>query len=312
MQTVSREQIFKDPLNKAIISTLAFFDIYHLPLTAKRVWELLYKHKATSNQVAERLIQLSKLGVIIAKNEMYGLREWDENEFNINQKEINDRWKKVNKYFWLLSSLPFIETICVINSVAMGNAGHESDIDFFVIVKPKCLYFVRSIVIVLLRLLRVYKTRNKHKGQFCLGFYAVPQRMALKELLLPGEDPYMAFWTGTLIPITGWRMYQNFIRQNLWVYSYLPNFDERLRREKYESFAPNKLLKKIFEIIFILPAIVLEPPLRAIHIRHTYKLPENHWPTSSTIADEGMLKLHALDPRRDLRRQFNGNLARFS
>jgi hypothetical protein len=46
--------------------------------------------------------------------------------------------------------------------------------------------------------------------------------------------------------------------------------------------------------------------LRKIHIRHTFRLPENHWKTSSTIANKDMLKLHALDPRKDLRDSFWG------
>jgi hypothetical protein len=57
--------------------------------------------------------------------------------------------------------------------------------------------------------------------------------------------------------------------------------------------------------------MILEPLLRRVHIRHTFKLPENHWKTSSTIADRKMLKLHALDPRKDLRNRFWHTLSRY-
>jgi hypothetical protein len=84
------------------------------------------------------------------------------------------------------------------------------------------------------------------------------------------------------------------------------------RLEMYRKLVPSISLKKLAITLSWLPAIILEPALRRIHIRHTFNLPENNWKTSSTIANEHMLKLHALDPRKDLRRHFYHLLQKYN
>jgi predicted nucleotidyltransferase len=293
---------------KAIISTLSFFHIYRLPLSARRVWELLYRQEATFDDVQRNLEQLHRMGLIDFHHGLYAIDDWDQDAYETNLLEIKHRWRKVQKYYWLLSAIPFIENLSVINSVAMGNADHESDIDFFVVAKPNRLYFVRTVIIVLFKLLGVYKTRDKVNEQFCFGFYISSSNVNIKPLLLEGEDPYMAFWTGTIIPIAGEKSYCHFIKENKWIYSNLPNFRPEQRLEKVRELKPSRKLKKFLTFVGFIPAIVLEPLLRRYHIRHTFKLQENHWATSSTIANKNMLKLHALDPRKDLRRSWEETL----
>ena len=300
-------QILAKNLNenqKAILSTLSFFHIYKLPLNAERIWQLLYCRQATLDEVKKELLNLSNKGIICENGGLYSLDHFDTWKYHANQLEIKERWEKVKKYYWLLSCLPFVEEISVINSVAMGNADAESDIDFFVITRPKRLYFVRTMVIVIFKLLGVYKTRTKINKRFCFGFYMTTDQLSIKNLLLSEQDPYMAFWLGTMIPIVGHNVYEKFIKENRWIYYYLPNFNLFKRLSLTKDFKPKPRLKFLLSALAYFPAIILESILRRIHIRHTFKLPENHWKTSSTIANKQMLKLHALDPRLDLRAKF--------
>jgi hypothetical protein len=296
-------------LSEAILSTLSFFHIYKLPISAKRVWELLYKQTATLAEVELELTELVRAGSIAKKNDLYALTDWDQKIYEKNQEEIVRRWHKVKKYYWLLSIIPYIEHVSVINSVAMGNADSESDIDFFVITKPNRLYYVRTIIILVFKLLGVYKNRKSVNERFCFGFYITTNNLSLRELLLPGDDPYMVFWLSTIVPIIGERVYQKFIKENRWIFSYVPNFRLEQRLDQIKAFKSHNKLKRFIEIFAYPKAVVSEPLLRWYHIRHTFKLPENHWVTSTTIANKQMLKLHALDPREDLRQQFNKNIA---
>lgn len=307
------KQIVKSPLTQGILSTLAFFGIYKLPISANRLWELLYKAQATKEDLQLELDRLVQLNVIVFKNGMYALEPWDEKRLKDNQVEIDKRWTRVKKYYWLLSALPFVEHVSVINSVAMGNADSESDIDFFVITKPNRIYFVRSMIIVLFKLLGVYKSRDKVNLQFCFGFYISSNRLSIKDLLLPGgDDPYLVFWLATITPIYSLKFYEKFMKENRWVYSYFPNFKPMQRLEMYRKLTPSTGLNRLLTAVCWLPAILLESLLRRIHIRHTFNLPENNWKTSSTIANKYMLKLHALDPRKDLRRQFYQILQKYN
>lgn len=293
---------------EGILSTLAFFDIYRLPLSAERIWQLLYKAQATLSEVERELKFLCRAGLIVHRDGMYALQAWDQRRFQSNQDEIGKRWARVERYRKILTLLPFVESIAVINSMAMGNADSESDIDFFVITQPRRLYFVRTLVILLFKLLGIYKTREKTNLQFCFGFYLSSDRLSLKWLVLPEEDPYLVFWMATILPLFGQTAYERFIKENKWLYVWFPNFRTLQRLQKVSEMGGWRRLKKFAEKCLLIPAIVLEPLLRFVHIRHTYKLPENSWPTSSTVANEWVVKLHALDPRKDLRRKFRENL----
>jgi hypothetical protein len=300
-----------EKVTDGILATLAFFYLYKLPVDLQKVWELLYRTSATRAEVERELSRLAALEVIVSKSGLYALEDWDETAYMGNQMEIDKRWAKVKKHYWLLSSIPFVEHVAVINSVAMGNADSESDIDFFVITRPSRLYFVRTWVILLFKLMGVYKNRRMTNERFCFGFYISSDALSIKDLLLPGEDPYLTFWLGTIIPITGERTYEKFMKENRWIYSWLPNFKTAYRLNAVRDLRPWSGLKKTLQAVFALPAILAEPILRRIHIRHTFKLPENHWKTSSTIANRRMLKLHALDPRRDLRQRFQETLNKY-
>jgi hypothetical protein len=294
----------------AVIATLAFFSLYDLPLHVESVHQLLYKCRATLPEVSEALKNLVYLRQVVQKGNLYALSDWDESARTTSKIEIEKRWRKVDRYFGILSIVPFISHVSIINSLAFDNAHMESDIDFFVVTRPHRLYFVRSIIIVIFRLLGVYKTRTKIHQQFCFGFYVTTKQQELGNVLLDQEDPLFAFWFASFAPLLNQTGYEQLVSANRWVYDYFPNFDFH-RREVYIKKRSQVLaaIKYFLEIVLFIPAAILEPLLRSIHIRHTFNLPENHWPTATTIANDHMLKLHALDPRKEIRERFHQAIA---
>jgi len=291
---------------KAILATLAFFSLYDLPLNLHTIQQLLYKTRASFDEVRSEVEKLTQSGKIIAHDGLYALKTWNDSAYLSNKTEISKRWRKVGKYFWLLSVIPFIDQLSIINSLAFGNAHQESDIDFFVVTKPNRLYFVRSLIIVLFRMLGVYKTREFVNERFCFGFYVTSKNPSLAGVLIEGEDPLFAFWFASFAPLLDRKAYRSLVEANNWIYEYFPNFDYVTRLTYIQE--PGIILRSIkflLEILLFIPAMILEPLLRYIHIRHTFNLPENHWETSTTVANKSMLKLHALDPRKDIREQFH-------
>jgi hypothetical protein len=127
-------------------------------------------------------------------------------------------------------------------------------------------------------------------------------------VLIEDEDPLFAFWFASFAPlinISGYRL----VAPILGFTVTFPNFDLTARLTYIKQKNPFlRILKGLFEIILTIPAILLEPLVRSIHIRHTFNLPENNWATSTTIANDHMLKLHALDPRKDIKTRFYGVL----
>lgn len=293
-------------LAQAVISTLAFFALYEVPLSAKRVHELLLGYKTTLAEVERALSALAQSNKIIQSNNLFSTKPWNASVYNANQLELTKKWAKVDRYFGWLAMLPFVRGLSVINSLALGTADADSDIDFFVVTENNRLYFVRSVIIVLFRLLGVYKTRQKIKDKFCFGFFVTKDNLALQHLLLKPEDPYFVFWLANLRPILGAKYFNHLMRDNLWLRDYFPNFEPQSRLvtvKKPSLFI--QLIKFTLEVILWIPATLAEPILRRIHINHTFKLAENNTANSTTIANDHMLKLHGYDVRADIATQYS-------
>lgn len=298
LQTKTEEE---QKLAQAIISTLAFFSLYDLPLSPMRVHELLLGVKATLPEVDLMLMYLAEHNQIVREGNLFGLKKWNSAVYHSNQLELTKKWQKIDKYFHWLAILPFVRQISIINSLALGTADSDSDIDFFVVTKSNRLYFVRSIIIVLFRIMGVYKTRQRIKDRFCFGFFVSEKNQNLHSLLLQPEDPYLVFWQANLRPILNAKQYQRFMRDNSWVKTYFPNFDPNQRLNTIvEPGLLSKAIKLALELLLWLPARLAEPLLARIHIGHTFKLSENNTADSSTIATRDMLKLHGYDVRAEV------------
>ncbi len=291
-------------INKAVLSTLSFFNLFSVPLTAEQVFLYLYKQSAGLSQVKDALIFLASQNKIFSKNEMYALTPWADGLPEQRSREYEKRIKKVKKFLWLLALVPFVREMSLINSMAMGNVKEESDIDLFVITAPNFVYFARTIIFLIFRLLGAYKTKNKIKERFCFGFYVSASDLDLQKILIKPEDPYTAFWLASMQPLFGKKNYVKLVCSNPWVFEYLPNFTPTPHFYGLVHQPMSLYLKPLLEVVFFLPALLLEPVLRKIHITHTFNLPENHWATATTIANKYMLKLHALDPRSKIRAGF--------
>ncbi len=284
-------------LNKEIFSTLAFFALYELPLTLQRVHELLGQ-SAAEEDVQQTVAKLVEENKIYQAGGLYSLTPWKASDYRDKQVEISKKWKKIDRYYNWLAVLPFARMVAVINSLSLGTADADSDIDFFIVTKNRRMYFVRSLIIVLFRLLGVYKTRQKIKDRFCFGFFVTQDGLELEHLLIKPHDPYFMYWLASMQPIVGGQQYELLIQANKWLTNSFPNFKPEQRLKNAED--PNVLIKSIkfiLEILLIIPVLIVEPMLERIHIKHTFKLAENNTITSTTVANSKMLKLHASDVR---------------
>jgi hypothetical protein len=300
-----------EALKSAIIATLAFFALYELPITPKRLHELLLNFSAGLEEVETLLEVLVQDGKIIRAGNLYSINPWNPLSLNVRQTEITKKWNKIDRYFNWLAGLPYVRLVSVINSLAMGTADADSDIDFFVVTENNRLYFVRSLIIVLFRLLGVYKTRQKIKDKFCFGFFVTKDNLNLENLLLAPADPYFLFWLANMRPIVGGQQYWQLMQENSWLSDDFPNFKsmQRLSSVKSPSFFITSL-KLLLEILLWIPSAIIEPILQKIHINHTFKLAENNTVTSSTIANAKMLKLHGHDVRAEIAQAYERLLRR--
>lgn len=290
-------------VEKAILQTFAFFDIFKRPLTLDEVWRFLYKIRASKLQVLFGLKNLQKKKIILEKNNYYFLAD-SKNSFKVfmnNQPIQKKNWRKVNWVIKILQYAPFVKNISIINSLAFGASNKDSDIDIMLIAKKNRLWTTRAFVIFLLEVIGQNKNRWYQAGKFCLGFAFDEEKLDLTGLLFK-EDIYFPFWLATLQPVFDRSVYQDFIGQNQWLCHNLPNWSPdkiksaQTKLSAIERFLSGRLGDK------------LERWLKKIQIKRVWSDPKNIRTTQgAVIADTHMLKMHPYDKRLKYQNQWLTN-----
>lgn len=219
-------------LEKSILSTIAYFDIFDFPLTAMEVWKwLLVEDKITvSHSFSELQSVLKSPGpakYLDQKNGFYFLKQRDHilDQRLANYKVAERKFKKAIRFIKTLRHIPFIKMVAVCNSLAFSNAGDYSDIDFFIITQKKRIFLARFWANLLPKLFGARPTRADTQDKLCLTFFVAEDKLNIADLQCSSFDIYLAYWIIQVLPIyNSGHTYENFIEANAWVSSHFPNF----------------------------------------------------------------------------------------
>src|SRR5579872_743529 len=120
-------------INKALIKTLLYSNLFHFPLTAEEIWKFLLSEKEYPYREIEKYLKLEKNN-IEEKNGLYFLKGYQAIvSLRKNRQEIgNKKIQKAHKIIQLLSLIPTILLIGISGSVAVKNADQGDDIDLFI------------------------------------------------------------------------------------------------------------------------------------------------------------------------------------
>lgn len=279
-------------IEKAILRTLAFFDIFKRPLTLEELWQNLYQLQASKIQVLLALRDLQKKRVVAKNNPYYCLAQNQQSfkVFEDNRQLRIANWQKVDRVIKILKFVPFIKNISVINSLSFNASGKDSDIDILIMTAKNRLWTARAFAVMILELLGQNKNQWHQAGKFCLGFAFSQEQLNLKHLQLR-NDIYFTYWLAMLKPVWDRKIYQKFILENGWIFQKLPNWQEK----ETESYPEKKsIFEKILSGKF---GTKLEKFLGELQINKIWRSKENHRPGASVVADFKMMKLHAYDRR---------------
>ena len=126
--------------------------------------------------------------------------------------------------------IPFVETVFLANSLSFNACKENSDIDLFIITKPKHLRTARLLTSLVMAIIGIKRNSKTSAKKFCLSFFITSDLKSLQSLLLNEQDIYLPYRIAHLVPFydqneksdfsSNW---QNFYQQNLRVKEYLPN-----------------------------------------------------------------------------------------
>lgn len=322
-------------IQKAIIKTVAYFDMFDYPLTDFEVWKFLHANAETHCNASLREIKNVLKGVlsgstaskaveplIETKNGFYFLKG-RENIIRIRLERYNfmDRKMKhalrVAKIYRLI---PWVKMIAVANVIGAHNLKDESDIDFFIISEKGRVWLTRFFTAGFAKVLGLRPSERNARDKICLNFYVSEEAMDLEKFMLnntvgteyysvpkKNNDIYFIYWLANLIPIYEKdEMYKKFIQANGWLKNYLPNWQPVLAsgRRRVKS-GENKVYDAMINLIFG----HLEKILKNIQLKLMPKeIKELANKDSRVVINDNILKLHVKDRREEYRNKWEDKI----
>jgi len=234
-------------MEKAILRTLIYADLFDFPLTGEELWQrLIWEGKSSSAQPSEEefetcLRKLNRTEKIERQKSFYFLSgrgrivESRKKHLDYSQKKL----KKAVAASRFLKLIPLVRLVAVTGSVASENAKHGDDIDLFLITSAGRIWTTRFLVTLLVSLLGVRRRpgQKKFKDKICLNLYLDEGHLGIfkKE-----QDLFLAYEIYQLKVL--WQRgetYQKFLSANTWIKKLLPNgFDKKLF--KFKEDHPNR------------------------------------------------------------------------
>ncbi len=217
----------KQPLKKAVLQTLAYFDLSAYPLTATEIKNWLYRYEvADFSFLLATLEEMKNQNQIEEKYGYFFLPNRIETVENRRRSLVTSelKLKKARRAVKFIRSVPFLQAVFVCNTVAAGTAEINSDIDFFIVAKHGRVWLVRFFTNLILRILHLRTYGDKNRDKICLSFFVGDNNLNLEKLKACDNDIHFAYWTTQMVPIFDpdncWKI---FLSANYWLKDYFPN-----------------------------------------------------------------------------------------
>lgn len=230
-------------LAERINSTLRFFDLQQLPLTANEIYKFLitdtsslkaklndrYELDGSELSVASSLhfdTILTQLKILTHEKKV----SYSKGFYCLPGREslIEDRLggymnglkreRLISRYVSFARHIPFVRSIALLGSQALGQQKANSDIDLFVITDPKFLGTTRFLLTCYFQILGLRRHGKRTANRFCLNHYLAGPRALMEDRNLYTALEYVKFR-----PLVYENVFQDFLSQNQWAYVFFPH-----------------------------------------------------------------------------------------
>ncbi len=224
-------------MTKDLIKTILYFDIFSYPLTGE---ELLFYNGLHGDEARQALDELNNLvdsGILGYSRGFYHYRAKPAMiDRRIKGNMLAEkRMDAARKYSGIIASFPFVEAVMLSGSIAKGYMGKNDDIDYFIVTKPRRLWFVRSMLVLFKKIF----LRNSYRN-FCINYFVDTNHLAINE-----KNRFTATEVAFLLPMFNNDIYGRMMGENPWIKDYYPIPVHR----RLPPINKKRPLKKLFERI---------------------------------------------------------------
>ena len=226
-------------LKRHILATIAYFDLFHYPLTMDEIY-LYLPVKCCEGEFEYTLRGLVIDRMVYHFDKFYTLK----NEYFLVERRLKGNARATRmigtakKVSNLLVRFPFVKGIAISGSLSKNFADEDSDIDLFIITAKNKLWIARTLMHCFKKL--TFLVKREH--YFCMNYYIDEEELQIRE-----KNIFTAIEIATLMPLHGDTTFEYFYAANNWMRSYVPNKYMRLSTAKPLK---RSWLKRAFEWIF--------------------------------------------------------------
>lgn len=199
-------------IERSILRTLLYFDIFNHPLTEQEL-HLFLDTQVTA--LAPSIQSLTEKNLLFNTDFYYTLHP---NQQTITRRKRGSaladvKLKTAQRFSRLISWFPFVRAIMLSGSISKGYMDEKSDIDYFIVTKPGRLWLVRTSMAFFRRIFLF----NSHKN-FCTNYFVDEAALEIEE-----KNIFTAVEIVTLKPMFGSDVIHRFQKANEWCSNYFPN-----------------------------------------------------------------------------------------
>lgn len=213
-------------MEKAILKTLIYADIFYYPMKTYEIHKWLIGKKVSLREVEEGLKRLIKKRKIESKNGFYFF--YGKNSLPLKRK---NRYKQSLSHIHLarlisilFKLVPWIKLVGISGNLSMENASKSDDIDLFVISSKNRLWISRLLLLGILSLMGKRRKRRdtlrKSAGKICINLLLEEDKLEQQN-----KDIYLAHEVLQMKVL--WQrdgIYGKYLEDNNWAFKFLPNW----------------------------------------------------------------------------------------
>ncbi len=213
--TILLERSWSEPaasieLERAILETLAYSDVFDYPLRVDEIHRYL-PLAADDNEIREVLRGSESAG---CRNGFYFLAGREKIVAIRSRREAVSlpRFRQAVRVGRLLGRLPFIRMVALTGSLALLNSDESADLDYMLVTRRGRVWMARGFALLLNRLTALW------------GYTLCPNLIVSEEAIeWRQRDLYSAREICQMVPVAGWEVYNSLRCKNAWTESFLPN-----------------------------------------------------------------------------------------
>lgn len=309
----------RSAIEKSVIETLAFFDLYSYPLTIIELRKFLWKqptpdtHVVLTHELLEIVESMSQVeyvdGLISLQGRGKELRALRAERYLESERKYRLRLR----YIRWLSYLPGVRAIFVVNSLSNQNVQRDSDIDLLIVARRGKIWSTRFFTTALAKLLGIRPRPERRQDALCLSFYIDESALQMQALSQHGQyEMFEAYWLRQMMPVYDPHTVRARIAAaNPWLDVLLPN--GHMQRLHPDRTIQPTTLHGILHIMF--GWLMIEPLWRRLQLAVLpAKLKELCGPIESSVvvlAPE-LLKFHTKDPRVEWKQTWQNHVTELS